>query len=78
VDIEASARKHGVSDDDMLHAIRNHWKAFETDDAMVTMYIGPATTAEPLEVGVVDDEQGSAVIHAMPARPKFLKGWWTP
>jgi hypothetical protein len=42
------------------------------------MYIGPATTAEPLEVGVVDDEQGSAVIHAMPARPKFLKGWWTP
>jgi hypothetical protein len=78
VDIEASARKHGVSDDDMRHAIRNHWKAFETDDAMVTMYIGPATTAEPLEVGVVDDEQGSAVIHAMPARPKFLKGWWTP
>jgi hypothetical protein len=78
VDIEASARKHGVSDDDMLHAIRNHWKAFETDDAMVTMYIGPATTAEPLEVGVVDDQQGSAAIHAMPARHKFLKGWWTP
>ena len=45
VDIEASARKHGVADDDMLHAVRNHWRAFETDDPAVTMYIGPATSA---------------------------------
>jgi hypothetical protein len=52
----------------MLHAVRNHWRAFETDDPAVTMYIGPATTTEPLEVGVVDDEQGTGVIHAMPAR----------
>jgi hypothetical protein len=44
----------------------------------VTMHIGPAMNAEPLEVGVVDDEEGTAVIHAMPARPKFLEGWWTP
>jgi hypothetical protein len=50
VDIEASARKHGVSDDDMLHALRHHWQAFETDD------------------------DGTAVIHAIRARPKFLKG----
>lgn len=67
MDIEASARKHGVADDDMLHAVRNHWRGFETDDPAVTMYIGSATTAEPLEVGVVDDDQGTAVIHAMPA-----------
>lgn len=78
VDIEASARKHGVTDDDMLHALRNHWQAFETNDSAVTMYMGPATHAEPLEVGVVDDEEGTAVIHAMPARSKFLEGWWTP
>ena len=78
VDIEASARKHGVSDDDMLHALRNHWQAFETDDPDVTMYIGRASNAEALEVGVVNDEEGTAVIHAMPARPKFLEGWWTP
>ena len=74
VDIEASARKHGVSDDDMLHALRHHWKAFETDDDAVTMFIGPSTSAEPLEVGVVTDDDGTAVIHAMRARPKFLKG----
>lgn len=49
VDIEASARKHDVRDDDMLHALRHHWRAFEIDDPAVTMYIGPATNAVPLE-----------------------------
>jgi hypothetical protein len=74
VDIEASARKHGVSDDDMLHALRHHWQAFETDDDAVTMFIGPSTSADPLEVAVVTDDDGTAVIHAMRARAKFLKG----
>jgi hypothetical protein len=76
VDIEASARKHGVPDEDMLHAIRHHWRAFETDDPAVTMFIGPSRAADPLEVGVVSDEGGTAVIHAMRARRKFLEGWW--
>jgi hypothetical protein len=40
------------------------------------MLIGRARSAEPLEIGVVTDEGGTAVIHAMEARPKFLKGWW--
>jgi hypothetical protein len=31
----------------------------------------------PLEVAVVDSIDGLAVIHAMSARVKFLKGWWT-
>jgi len=42
VDIEASARKHGDSGDDMLHALRHHWRGFETDDPDVTMSIGPS------------------------------------
>jgi len=78
VDIEASARKHGVSDNDMLHALRHHWRAFETDDPDVTMFIGPSRAGAPLEVGVVSDDDGTAVIHAMQARAKFLEGWWTP
>ena len=77
MDIEASARKHGVSDDDMEHALRHHWRAFETDDPDVTIFIGPSTDAEPLEVGVVSDIESVAIIHAMSARAKFLKGWWT-
>jgi hypothetical protein len=35
VDIEAGARKHGVTDEDMVHALRHHWRAFETDDPAV-------------------------------------------
>ena len=61
----------------MLHALRHHWRAFETDDPDVTMFVGPSSDAQPLEVGVVNDD-GVAIIHAMPARSKFLKGWWTP
>jgi len=76
VDIEPSARKHGVKDDDMVHAFRNHWKAYETHDPDVTMFIGPARSGDPLEIGVVVDDDGVAIIHAMRARPKFLKGWW--
>ena len=76
VDIDASARKHGVSDEDMLHALRHHRRAFQTDDADVTMFIGPSTKAEPLEIGLVTDDTGTAIIHAMRAREKFLKGWW--
>lgn len=77
VDIEASARRHDVNDDDMVHAIRNHWHTFGTDDPGVTMYIGPAMNTDPLEVGVIEDDEGVAIIHAMPARPKFLPSWWT-
>ena len=68
MDIEASARTHGVSNDDMLHALRHHWRGFETDDSGVTMFIGPFATGEPLEVDGVDDA----------ARSKFSRGWWTP
>jgi len=76
VDLEASARKHDVPDEDMLHALRHHWGAFETDDPAATMFIGPSRMGRPLKVGVVVDEEGLAVIHAMRAREKFLKGWW--
>jgi hypothetical protein len=78
VEVEPSARKHGITDDDMIHAFRNCWKAYETDDPDVTMFIGPTQSGEPLEVGVVVDDTGVAIIHATPARPKFLKGWWMP
>jgi hypothetical protein len=39
-----------------------------------TMYVGPARNAAMLEMAVINDEAGEAIIHAMPARPKFLKG----
>jgi hypothetical protein len=42
------------------------------------LFIGPSTAAQPLEVVAVTDGEGTAVIHAMPARSKFLRGWWKP
>lgn len=49
------------------------WRAFQTDDPAVTMFVGPSSKAEPLEIGVVTDGEGTAIIHARKAREKFLK-----
>ena len=57
----------------MLHALRNAVDAFETDDPVVTMFIGPSRSTQILEIGVVVDAEGVAIIHAMEARPKFLE-----
>jgi hypothetical protein len=67
-----SARKHGVSDDDMLHAFRNVVDVFPLGEGM-TMFVGPAYNAAMLEVGVVDSVDGPAIAHAMKARDKYLR-----
>lgn len=72
-DIEASARTHGVSDTDTLHALRHHWRGFETDDPDVTMFIGPAANGEPLEVGVIDDAEASRSSTRCPPDPSSCK-----
>ena len=67
----ASARKHQVSDDDMLHAYRNPIRVFDPDG--LTMLIGPDTAARMLEVGVSEAEGIEFIVHAMPARDRFLE-----
>lgn len=68
------ARKHGISDDDIRHACTNAVTAINTpDQPEFTMLIGPDRAAQLLEVGVVAVDDGDYVIHAMPARPKYLK-----
>jgi hypothetical protein len=64
--ILASAHRHGVDDEDMLHAIRNAVDAYEEDDD-VTMFIGPRFDGSLIEVGVVETTDGPVVIHAMKA-----------
>ena len=66
-----SARKHGIEDDDMLHAYRNPIRVFDVDD--FTMLIGPDTAARLLEIGVAEADGIDFIVHAMPARPKFLE-----
>ena len=69
--ILASARKHGVTDDEMLHAYRNPIRVFEFED--LTMLIGADASGRLLEVGIAIAEGIEFVAHAMPARQKFLR-----
>jgi hypothetical protein len=69
--ILASARKHGLHDEDMLHAFHHPIRVFGFDD--LTMLIGPDISGRLLEVGVAAAEGVEFIVHAMPARPKFLR-----
>ena len=51
--IGAPARKHGISDDDLLHAVRTAIRKVEMDEDLA-MLIGPARNGTPLEIGVLD------------------------
>ncbi len=67
----ASARRHGVADQDMLHAYRNPVRVFEFDD--LTMLIGADAAGRVLEIGMATAEGTEFIVHAMPAREKFLR-----
>jgi len=69
--IVASARKHGIADNDMLHAYRNPIRVFELDDLI--MLIGGDESGRMIEVGVAAAEGIEFIVHAMPAREKFLR-----
>ncbi len=70
--IAESARKHGVSDDDILHAYANPIRVFDLDDGF-TMIIGANAAAIVYEIGVVDGIPAPVIVHAMRAREKFLR-----
>ena len=56
MDIYASARKHGIGDDDILHAVEHALAIGEQEDAKV-LYLGPDRAGNFLEVvSVARDE----------------------
>lgn len=69
MEVRPSAHKHGVSDDNIRHAIDAITRPEQPD---FTMLIGPDTSARLLEVGVIETEDQDYVIHAMAARRKYL------
>ena len=72
-EIRPSARKHGVSDDDIRHAIDSAIAAItRPEQPEFTMLIGPSISARLLEIGVLETDDQDYVIHAMPAREKYL------
>jgi hypothetical protein len=73
VEIHSSARKHGVDEEDIEHAIDNAMAIDDQDDD-TRLYLGPARNAELLEVVALVREDGSElVIHAMTMRPKYQR-----
>jgi hypothetical protein len=55
----------------MLHGFNHPVRAEDLDNDL-TMLIGPGRAANLLEVGVVTGQDGPVIVHAMPARPKYL------
>ena len=72
VDVWPSARKHGVDDEDMRHAVQLGLAQVELADDRL-LIIGPARDGRLLEVVVADVDDEPVVIHAMPARRKWYR-----
>lgn len=75
MEIHRSARRHGVSDNDVLHAANHALVVVDLDpdgDPPKQLAIGPDSAGNLLEVIVLllADERLLA-IHAMPLRPMF-------
>ncbi|WP_420623734.1 hypothetical protein [Candidatus Poriferisodalis sp.] len=72
--ITPSARRHGVPDADILHAVRNPRQVDFTDDGHI-FAIGSQRDGAFVELVIVDDVANGLlrIIHAMPARTTRLR-----
>lgn len=70
--IHPSARKHGISDADIEHAVGNAMSIDDRDNG-TRLYLGPARNADLLEVATIVDRKLEIAIHAMKMRPKFRR-----
>jgi len=74
VEVLPSAIKHGVAESDIRHAVAYALVGKVVgEDPTRTLYIGPDTAGNLLELVLLDRPQGPAVIHAMTARPQYLR-----
>ena len=67
--IAESARKHGVSDDAIIHAYKNAIQAKDLDEGL-KMLTGPDRAGNLLEIGVVIFDDAPVIVQAMSARPR--------
>jgi hypothetical protein len=70
--IAPNALKHGVSEEDVLHAHRNPIRVWDLGDGF-TMMIGPNQAAVILEIGYVEGDDAVVIVDAMRAREEFLR-----
>lgn len=75
VEIHRAARRHGIADDEMLHALE-HSLAVEDvgEDPDRWLVLGPDRSGNLLEVVVLVSADGSEmIIHAMAMRPIYRR-----
>ena len=73
VDIHSSARKHGIADEDLRHAVANAMAIDDQSDD-TRLYLGPARNADLLEVvTIVRAQQSELAIHAMKMRASYRR-----
>lgn len=71
MEIADSARKHGIADADILHALTLPIRdIFQGDNPHRVLHIGADRTGRLLEIVVLDE---TLAIHAMPLRRKFYR-----
>lgn len=69
--IAPSAVRHGVSGETIMHAFNNPLRIEDVDEGL-TMLVGPDSAGNLYEIGVVSSDEGPVIVHAMPARRKYL------
>jgi hypothetical protein len=73
MEVHPSARKHGIADEDIYHAVE-HAMAIDNQDEDIRLYLGPSRSAALLEIVAIAREDGSELaIHAMPMRAKYQR-----
>lgn len=71
--VHAAARKHGIADDDILHAV-THALALKDHPDDTRLYLGPARDGTPLEVVTLRrSNRPEVAIHAMKMRRKYRR-----
>lgn len=75
MEIHPAARRHGIADDDMLHAIEHSLVVDDVgEDPDRWLVIGPDHAGNLLEIVVLVSAEGDElIIHAMTLRPTYRK-----
>lgn len=73
MEIHPSARRHGIADEDIEHAVA-HAMTIDDQEDDTRLYLGPARSADLLEVVTIVRADGSELaIHAMNMRSKYQR-----
>jgi hypothetical protein len=73
MEIHPSARRHGIADEDIEHALAQAMAIDDQDDD-TRLYLGPARNPDLVEVVVIVRDDGSELaIHAMKMRPRYRR-----